>query len=86
VLNLATYFGRHGVPLPLSRNARNYQPGDIVTWTVPPNLPHIGIVAAQTSVRGIPLVIHNIGAGTQIEDRLFAFEITGHYRFKRAAR
>ena len=30
---------------------------------------------------GVPLIIHNIGAGTQQEDRLFAWPITGHYRF-----
>jgi uncharacterized protein YijF (DUF1287 family) len=28
-----------------------------------------------------PLVIHNIGNGTQEEDRLFDFELTGHYRW-----
>jgi uncharacterized protein YijF (DUF1287 family) len=27
-----------------------------------------------------PLVIHNIGAGTQEEDRLLEFRLTGHYR------
>jgi uncharacterized protein YijF (DUF1287 family) len=25
--------------------------------------------------------VHNIGAGTQIEDVLFASEVTGHYRW-----
>jgi len=25
-----------------------------------------------------PQIIHNIGAGTRMEDRLFDFEITGH--------
>ena len=29
------------------------------------------------------LVIHNIGGGAQEEDRLFEFEITGHYRWWR---
>jgi len=27
-------------------------------------------------------LIHNIGAGAQIEDVLFAYEIVGHYRWK----
>ncbi len=45
-------------------------------------LPHIGIVTAKLSHDGKrPLIVHNIGAGTQLEDILFAYEITGHYRF-----
>jgi uncharacterized protein YijF (DUF1287 family) len=28
-----------------------------------------------------PLIINNIGQGTKIEDRLFEFPLTGHYRF-----
>jgi hypothetical protein len=30
------------------------------------------------------IVIHNIGAGTRMEDRLFAYPITGHYRYPAA--
>ena len=60
-------------------DARAYLPGDIVTWKVP--LPHIGIVSRDKSAASVPLIIHNIGAGTQQEDRLFAWPITGHYRF-----
>lgn len=45
-------------------------------------LPHIGIVTAKLSRDGQrPLIVHNIGAGTRLEDILFGFEITGHYRF-----
>jgi uncharacterized protein YijF (DUF1287 family) len=29
-----------------------------------------------------PLIVHNIGAGTVIEDMLFDYTITGHYRFQ----
>lgn len=81
VPNLATYFTRHGTALTASANERDYLPGDIVTWTVPPRLPHIGIVSDLTSATGIPLVIHNIGAGTRQEDVLFAWPVTGHYRY-----
>jgi uncharacterized protein len=28
-----------------------------------------------------PHIIHNIGSGAQIEDTLFAYEITGRYRY-----
>lgn len=81
VPNLQVFFARHGKTLARTRNGQDYKPGDIVTWMVPPNLPHIGIVADQTSWTGVPLVIHNIGSGTQMEDRLFAYPITGHYRY-----
>lgn len=81
VPNLTTFFTRHGSALKPSGDARAYLPGDIVTWSVPPSLPHIGIVADRVSPAGVPLVIHNIGAGTQMEDRLFAFPITGHFRY-----
>ncbi|MCC2973537.1 DUF1287 domain-containing protein [Massilia sp. IC2-476] len=81
VPNLATFFTRHGQSLPVSRLATDYRPGDIVTWMLPPGLPHIGLVADIRTPAGVPLVIHNIGAGTRLEDRLFAYPITGHYRF-----
>ena len=81
VPNLATWFTRHGEKLEVSRAARDYRPGDIVTWMVNVKLPHIGIVADQTSAAGVPLVIHNIGSGTKVEDVLFAFPMTGHYRY-----
>jgi len=81
VPNLAVFFTRHGASLPVSRVAANYLPGDIVTWTVPPGVPHIGLVADVRNPDGVPLVIHNIGAGTRMEDRLFAYPVTGHYRY-----
>jgi len=81
VPNLQAFFTRHGDTLDPSLEARAYLPGDIVTWTVPPRLPHVGIVAAEKSAGGVPLIIHNIGSGTKLEDRLFDFPITGHYRF-----
>lgn len=81
VPNLATFFGRHGVSLGVSKDAQDYAAGDIVTWRVPPGLPHIGLVADVRTAAGVPLIIHNIGSGTRMEDRLFAYTITGHYRF-----
>ncbi len=82
VPNLRTYFVRRGWEVPLTENPDDYKPGDLVTCTVPPNLPHIMIVSDQKSADGRPLVIHNIGAGTKEEDRLFEFKLTGHYRVK----
>jgi uncharacterized protein YijF (DUF1287 family) len=80
VLNLAVFFTRQGAKLPVSKEPGDYKPGDIVTWKLPDGRPHIGLVYHAQST-GRPLVIHNIGAGAQAEDTLFAFEISGHYRY-----
>ncbi|MGI9372490.1 MAG: DUF1287 domain-containing protein [Hyphomicrobiales bacterium] len=82
VPNLRAFFQRIKAALPVTDNAGDYKPGDLVTQMVGGKLPHIGIVSNQMSTDGKrPLVIHNIGAGTRVEDTLFAFPITGHYRF-----
>ena len=49
---------------------------------LPGNLPHIGIVVSQRSGDGLrPMIVHNIGAGPKLEDALFEYLITGHYRY-----
>jgi uncharacterized protein YijF (DUF1287 family) len=86
VPNLQAYFKRSGFELPISKDPQDYKAGDIVTCIVPPNLPHVMIVSDRTNKVGWPLVLHNIGAGAQEEDRLFEFKITGHYRILRVDR
>lgn len=81
VPNLATFFSRKGRSLPVSRDPGAYAAGDIVTWRLPSGVPHIGIVSDRRTPAGVPLVVHNIGSGTQEEDMLFLFTITGHYRY-----
>ena len=81
VPNLQTFFRRSGAELPGRRDASAYYPGDLVTWMLPGNLPHIGIVATEKSPAGTPLIIHNIGRGPEVEDSLFRFTISGHYRY-----
>jgi uncharacterized protein YijF (DUF1287 family) len=82
VPNLQTYFKRHGQSLGVPRAADALQAGDMVTWMLPGNLPHIGLVSARRSADGErPLIIHNIGAGPKEEDALYVAPITGHYRF-----
>lgn len=81
VPNLQTFFTRHGESLPVSDSAENYLPGDLVSWMLPGNLPHIGIVTDQQSSDGKPLIVHNIGAGPRLENMLFSYRITGHYRY-----
>ena len=80
VPNLATFFSRHGRRLPISTRPDDYHPGDIVTWRLPSGVPHIGLISDRFQ-EARPLVVHNIGAGVQIEDVLFAYDITGHYRY-----
>lgn len=82
VPNFQVFFRRHGVELPVSRDGGDYRPGDLVTWMLPGNLPHIGIVTSErTLLSRRPLIVHNIGRGPEVEDVLFEFPITGHYRY-----
>ena len=81
--NLQVFFTRHGTRLPITKTAADYKPGDIVTWVLDRNQPHIGIVTDQISpTSGNPLIAHNIGAGPRLDDMLFKFEITGHYQYQ----
>lgn len=82
VPNLQVFFSRHGDTLVKSDKPEDYRAGDIVTWMLPGNLPHIGIVTHRTKgVTNTPLIAHNIGSGPVLEDILFNYKITGHYRF-----
>ena len=82
VLNLMTYFTRRGKSLPISYSASDYQPGDVVAWELTNGIDHIGIVTNMLSNSdGRYLIVHNIGAGTRIEDVMFTWTIKGHYRF-----
>jgi uncharacterized protein YijF (DUF1287 family) len=82
VPNLATFFTRKGTKLPVTRKGADYRPGDIITWRLSSGVPHIGVVS-DVPVRGTDryLVVHNIGWGAQIEDVLFAYAVSGHYRY-----
>ncbi|MCL2591212.1 MAG: DUF1287 domain-containing protein [Betaproteobacteria bacterium] len=82
VLNLETFMRRKGRDLPVSKNPHDYRAGDWVTWRLgEKQLPHIGMVSDRTAEDGTPLIIHNIGNGTQEENTLFAFPVVGHFRW-----
>jgi uncharacterized protein YijF (DUF1287 family) len=81
VPNLQTYFERQGYSMSVSQIPKKYQPGDLVTCTDGARR-HIMIISDKKSSTSVPLVIHNSGRGTQEENRLFSFPITGHYRIK----
>lgn len=82
VPNLQTFFKRQGAALPVTDNPADYQPGDLITCTVAGRLPHIAIVVADPKGGKVPWIVHNIGQGPKLENRLFEFPLTGHYRFK----
>jgi uncharacterized protein YijF (DUF1287 family) len=82
VPNLMTFFSRKGERLPITQRSFDYAPGDLVTWDLGGSVPHIGIVVDQRSRDGGRfLVVHNIGRGPRMEDVLFNWKITGHYRY-----
>ena len=82
VPNLMVFFQRKGQTLPKSSRIEDYSPGDLVTWDLGGGVPHIGIVVNQKSPQtGRYMVVHNIGQGPKIEDVLFNWKITGHYRY-----
>jgi uncharacterized protein len=82
VPNLMVFFSRKGEVLPITDRAEDYSPGDLVTWNLGGGVPHIGIVVDEKSTEsGRHLIVHNIGQGPRREDVLFAWKITGHYRY-----
>lgn len=82
VPNLIVFFGRNGETLPKSQNPSDYRPGDIVTWDLGRGLTHIGMVVDRKPLGHDRYeILHNIGNGPEIEDVLFNWKITGHFRY-----
>ena len=82
VPNLMVFLSRQGTALAASMAPEDYGPGDLVTWDLGGGVPHIGIVVDRKSRQaGRYLVVHNIGEGPKMEDVLFRWKITGHYRY-----
>jgi uncharacterized protein YijF (DUF1287 family) len=83
VPNLQTFFDRRKKTIPVTNLAKDYQPGDVVTYDLDgKGMTHIGLVSNFWNATGERyLIVHNIGAGTRAEDVLFKWKITGHYRY-----
>jgi uncharacterized protein YijF (DUF1287 family) len=82
VPNLMVFFSRNGESLVTTTRAEDYAPGDMVTWDLGGDVPHIGIVVDQkSSTSERYLIVHNIGRGPKMGDVLFNWRITGHYRY-----
>lgn len=83
VPNLQTFFARKGKSLPITQPGDNFKPGDVVAWDLDgKGLTHIGLVSNVWNEKtGRYSIIHNIGGGAALEDRIFEWKITGHYRY-----
>jgi hypothetical protein len=80
--NLMKWFERKKKSLPLSREAKDYLPGDVVAWELDSGRLHIGLVTdLKTADQKKYLIAHNIGSGAQLEDVLFEWKVIGHYRY-----
>ena len=83
VANLQMFFTRMKSALAITAEAADYGPGDVVSMMLPGHLPHVALVTHHRTGGGSrPLCVHNIGAGARLEDVLFSYPLTGHYRFK----
>lgn len=82
VPNLRVFFSRYGKELPITNDPDDYAPGDLVTWRMRGNRPHIGIITDLVAPSdGTPLIVHNIGRGPVLDNILFDYPISGHYAY-----
>jgi hypothetical protein len=83
VPNLMVFFARKGESLPTTMSVKDYQPGDIVTYDLGGGVTHIAMVVDKQFglVDKRYGIVHNIGGGPKLEDNLFSYKITGHYRY-----
>lgn len=89
VENLIVFFRRNGESLPITGRAADYQPGDIITWDLHNGkgkvMGHIGMIVDRKALLSRRyMILHNIGYGPKIEDVLFDWKITGHFRYYKA--
>jgi hypothetical protein len=82
VPNLETFFTRAGARLGTPRGP-DAMAGDVVSWRLTGSgLAHIGVALEARGSHGGPLIAHNIGRGSEIEDVLFAWPIVGWFRYR----
>jgi hypothetical protein len=82
VPNLMRYFERRQITFKQNLNRpETYLPGDLVTWDLGRGVLHIGVVSDRRT-GDHPLILHNIGSGTQEENILLQYKVLGHYRIK----
>lgn len=86
VPNIATFLRRKNKMVPVTHKAGDYLPGDIVVWKLSNGRKHMGVVSnVRVGETDCYKIVHNIGAGTALQDALFGFVITHHFRYFPAA-
>lgn len=85
VPNLERYLERTGCDRETPATPQAWQAGDLYTMRLGGRLPHIGIISDRLGPQGRPLVIHNIGRGTQEEDLLGLYDNERRFRFAPSA-
>lgn len=82
VPNLQRFFERKAEVLEASRRAEDYQPGDIVVWSLANAESHIGIVVPGPGNNASePWVVHHMGKTIKWENVLFDFKVAAHFRY-----
>jgi len=78
--NIQTFLKRKNASIIITKDEKDYLPGDIVFWDIANG--HVGIVIDKK----VPntnryYMVHNIGNGPEIEDFLFKAPIIDHFRW-----
>jgi uncharacterized protein len=82
IANLERFFERHATVLTPSRQPADYQPGDIVVWSLANAEKHVGIVVPGPGKRADePWVVHHKDTTVKWEDVLFDYKIDAHFRY-----
>ena len=82
VANLQRFFERKAQVLTPTRNPADFQPGDIVIWSLANAEKHLGIVVPGPGERaGEAWVVHHREGNVKWEDVLFDFKIDAHFRY-----
>ena len=80
--NLERFLERKGQTITPTREPADYQPGDIVVWSLADAEKHIGIVVPGPGNRSHePWVVHHKDTVIKWEDVLFDNVIEGHFRY-----
>ncbi|MES2996845.1 MAG: DUF1287 domain-containing protein [Verrucomicrobiota bacterium] len=81
--NLRRFFERKGESIEPTTNPSNFELGDVVVWSLPPNAEqHIGIVVPGPGMHsGEPWVVHHLADGLKWENALFDYKIEAQLRY-----
>jgi len=82
VPNVQRFLERKAKSLPVSTNPADYQPGDIVIWSLANAEPHLGIVVPGPGTRSHePWVVHHLDRKARWEPVLFDYKIEAKFRY-----